>query len=74
MLMTLDNDYEFCLAASDSQQLEIAAKHYPERGFILLSGLESIVTAKFRPVLAARVGVNQLPISNCQFGNQDQAR
>lgn len=43
----------------DSQQLEAAAQHYAERGFILLSGLEDIVTAKFRPVLADRIGVNE---------------
>jgi hypothetical protein len=43
----------------DPQQLEIAAQHYAERGFILLSGLEEIVTAKFRPVLADRIGVNE---------------
>src|ERR1700732_4454603 len=42
----------------DSEQLERAAQHYAEHGFILLSGLEDIVTAKFRPVLADRIGVN----------------
>jgi hypothetical protein len=43
----------------DSQQLETAAQHYAEHGFILLSGLEDIVTAKFRPMLADRIGVNE---------------
>ena len=43
----------------DPRQLETAAEHYAENGFILLSGLEDIVTAKFRPVLADRIGVNE---------------
>lgn len=47
------------LTQLDPEQLEIAAEHYAERGFILLSGLEDMVTAKFRPVLADRIGVNE---------------
>jgi Phytanoyl-CoA dioxygenase (PhyH) len=43
----------------DSQQLEAAAQHYADRGFLLLSGLENLVTARFRPVLAEKIGVDE---------------
>lgn len=46
----------------DSQHLETAAQHYADRGFLLLSGLEDAVTAKFRPVLAAQIGVHELDL------------
>jgi hypothetical protein len=49
----------FDLSHLDTEQLEAAAQHYAERGFILLTGLEDLVTAKFRPVLAERIGVNE---------------
>jgi hypothetical protein len=43
----------------DSQQLEAAAQHYADRGFLLLSGLETLITARFRPVLAEKIGVDE---------------
>lgn len=41
------------------QQLEAAARHYAEYGFVLLNGLEETITAKFRPVLAEKIGVDE---------------
>ena len=42
-----------------AEQLNKAEQHYAEHGFILLSGLEDVITAKFRPVLAERLGVDE---------------
>jgi hypothetical protein len=43
---------EFRLQELDSTQLEIMARHYAEEGFFLLSGLEDLVTAQFKSILA----------------------
>jgi hypothetical protein len=43
----------------DQKQLERAAQHYEEHGYFLLTGIEQVVTAAYRPILAAIIGVRE---------------
>jgi len=49
---------EFRLQELDPTQLEIMARHYEEEGFFLLSGLEDVVTARLKSILAEKLDVN----------------
>jgi hypothetical protein len=41
------------------ERLDEAARHYDERGFIVIDGVESSVARHFRPLLAERLGVGE---------------
>lgn len=49
----------FDLRQSDRQHFDDAVQHYAEHGFLVLSGLEDLITAKFRSVLADVIGVEE---------------
>ena len=42
----------------NAELLDDAARHYSESGFLLLNGVEDIITAGFQPVLADKLGVD----------------
>ena len=49
---------EFRLQELNPTQLEIMARHYAEEGFFLLSGLEDVVTAQFKSILAKKLAAD----------------
>lgn len=48
----------FHLRELTGDRLEAAARHYEERGFIVVEGLKDAVTSLFRPVLAEKLGLS----------------
>ena len=49
---------EFKLQELDRTQLAIMAQHYEEEGYFLLSGLEEVITRRFKSVLADKLEVD----------------
>jgi len=49
----------FDVRQSDRQHFDDAVQYYAEHGFLVLSGLEDLITAKFRSVLADVIGVEE---------------
>ena len=52
-----DSPLNFDLKSLDQQQLEAAAQHYDQHGFIVLRGLEDDVTPLFHPAVREAMGV-----------------
>jgi len=49
--------FDFLDLTSSASQLEAAAKHFDEHGFLVLEGLEDTVTPLFTPMLARALGI-----------------
>ena len=48
---------EFRLSDLTGDMLEAAARHYDERGFIIVDGVEESITRRFKPLIAERLQV-----------------
>jgi len=43
----------------DQKRLDLAAQHYEEHGYFILTGIEQAVAAEYRPILAGIIGVEE---------------